>query len=77
MDSREKVAAVLRRLKQQGHTVRTQIRGEGTMWFEVDDYMLVSWDEMHHLADGVYSLSELKELYQKRQRERDVRDEQA
>ena len=47
------------------------------MWFEIDDYMLVSWDEMHHLADGVYSLSELKELYQKRQRERDVRDDHA
>ena len=31
--------------------------------------MLVSWEEMQNLADGVYSLAELEELFRRRQAE--------
>jgi hypothetical protein len=67
---KEKVDAAIEMLKNQGHTVQGQVRGEkGTLWFEVDSRMLVSWDEMQNLADGVYSLVELEELYRKRRDE--------
>jgi hypothetical protein len=64
---KEKVDAAIKMLKDQGHTVQAQVRGEaGRFWFEVDSRMLVSWDEMQNLADGVYTLDELEELYRKR-----------
>jgi hypothetical protein len=67
---KEKVEAGIKMLKEQGHTVQGQIRGDkGTMWFEVDSRMLVSWEEMQQLADGVYTLDELEELYRRRQAE--------
>jgi hypothetical protein len=31
--------------------------------------MLASWEEMENLADGVYSLEELEDLYRRRQAE--------
>ena len=63
-----KVEAALRMLVSQGHTVEPQVRGaEGRMWFQVDRRMLVSHEEMVDLADGVYSLTELEELYKRRQ----------
>jgi len=65
---REKVEAGIQRLKTQGHSVEAQVRGtSGCIWFEVDRRMLVSWDEMQELADGVYSLGELEDLYRRRQ----------
>jgi hypothetical protein len=64
---KEKVEKAIQMLKAQGHAVEAQVRGEkGTFWFEVDRRMLVSWEEMQNLADGVYSLAELEELYKKR-----------
>lgn len=66
----EKIEAAIKMLKHEGHTVQAQVRGEaGRFWFEVDSRMLVSWDEMQHLADGVYTLVELEELYRKRRDE--------
>jgi len=64
---KEKVEAAIRMLKAQGHVVQTQVRGErGTFWFEIDGRMLVSWEEMQNLADSVYSLSELEDLFKRR-----------
>jgi hypothetical protein len=57
-------------LKAQGHTVQPQVHGDkGTFWSEVDGRMLVSWEEMQNLADSVYSLDELEELFKRRQAE--------
>jgi hypothetical protein len=68
---KEKVDAGIRMLKSQGHTVQPQVLGEeGRMWFEVDHRMLVSWEEMQDLADRVYSLTELEELFTLRQAEK-------
>jgi len=35
--------------------------------FEIDGKMLASWEEIEDLADGVYSLVELEDLYERRQ----------
>lgn len=69
MAYKDKVDVAIQMLKAQGHSVEAQVCGsKGTFWFEVDRRMLVSWEEMTNLADGVYSLAELEELY-KKQRE--------
>ena len=65
---KEKIDAAIQILKAQGHAVETQVRG-GKSWFEVDRRILVSWEEMQNLADGVYSLAELEELFRRRQAE--------
>lgn len=57
-------------LQGQGHTVRPQSR-EGALWFEINGKMLASWKEMEELADGVYSLSELEELFVRRRSEKE------
>lgn len=65
--AKEKVETAIQMLKAQGHTVETQVRGEkGTFWFEVDRRMLVSWEEVQNLSDGVYSLAELEEIFKQR-----------
>ena len=57
-------------LKEQGHTVQILVDEEkGTRWYRVDDRMHVSWEEMQNLADRVYSLAELEELFKRRQAE--------
>jgi hypothetical protein len=65
--AKEKVEAAIDILKRQGHAVQAIIRENGTMWFEIDRKMLTSWDEMINLADGVYTLEVLIELYKVRQ----------
>jgi len=63
----EKIEAVIRKLKSEGHSVETQVRGDkGEFWYEIDRRMLASGQEMQNLADGVYSLAELEELYRRR-----------
>jgi hypothetical protein len=59
-------------LQGQGHTVRPFIR-YGTLWFEIDGGMLVTRQEMLELADGVYSLQELAELFARRHAEDESR----
>lgn len=66
-NAKEKVEAAIDMLKQQGHSVQAVIRDNGTMWFEIDRKMLTSWDEMINVADGVYTLEVLIELYKVRQ----------
>jgi hypothetical protein len=62
-----KVSTAIEMLRATGHNVEAQVRGEaGTMWYQIDGYMLASHEEMENLADGVYTLTELQELYEKR-----------
>jgi hypothetical protein len=65
-----KIEAAIKMLRETGHSVHTQMRGDkNTVWFEIDRRMLASWEEMENLADGVYSLEELEDLYRRRQAE--------
>jgi hypothetical protein len=64
---KSKVSTAVEMLRATGHRVEAQIRGaSGTMWYQIDGYMLASHEEMENLADGVYTLTELQELYEKR-----------
>ena len=63
---KEKVEAAIRMLRAQGHLVEIQVLGD---WYQIDGCMLASWQEMQDLADGVYSLTELEELFRRRQAE--------
>jgi hypothetical protein len=65
---KEKVEGAIRKLRAQGHTVSVEVR-DGKQWFHVDERMLVSWAEMNHLADGVFSIVELEDLFKRRQAE--------
>jgi hypothetical protein len=65
---KEKVVAAVKMLREQGHAVCAQVR-DGKQWFHVDERMLVSWAEMNDLAEGVFSLAELEDLYQRRRAE--------
>jgi len=63
-----KIERAIEVLRQQGHTVRPYNR-EGTFWFEIDGRMLASAQEIGELADRVYSLVELEDLFKKRRAE--------
>ena len=52
--------AAIKILQEQNHTVRP---------FEIDGHMLATRQEMLDLADGVYSLQELAELFARRHAE--------
>ena len=41
----------------------------GVLWFEIDGNMVATRQEMLELAEGVYSLSELSELFERRRAE--------
>jgi hypothetical protein len=60
--------AAVKMLQGQGHTVRPYIR-YGNLWFEIDGNMVATRQEMLELADGVYSLQELTELFARRHAE--------
>ena len=64
--------AAIKMLQGQGHTVRPYIR-YGTLWFEIDGNMLATRQEMLELAEGVYSLQELAELFARRHAEEESR----
>jgi hypothetical protein len=64
--------AAIKMLQGEGHTVRPYIR-YGTLWFEIDGGMLATRQEMGELADGVYSLQELAELFARRRAEEERR----
>jgi hypothetical protein len=63
-----KIEAATRMLEAQGHVVETQQHdGKGSLWCQIDGRILVSWEEMRELADGVYSLTELEDLFIRRE----------
>jgi hypothetical protein len=60
----EKVVKRLSMLNEQGHQVK--VRGQfGRFCFKIDEHVMASLEEIELLADGVYSLEELEELYMK------------
>lgn len=61
----EKVDIAIAKLREEGHTVDPRIHTDGRMWFEIDERMLASWEEMQDLADGV-SLDQLESVFRKR-----------
>jgi hypothetical protein len=68
----EDLKEAIKMLNGQGHTVRPYLR-QGTLWFEIDGDMLATRQEMLELADGVYSLNELRELFTRRSAEEQSR----
>ena len=65
---KRKIDTAIEALEQQGHTVRPYNR-DGRFWFEIDGRMLASAQEMEELADRVYSLTELEDLFVRRRAE--------
>jgi hypothetical protein len=68
----DELNTVIGMLSRQGHTVRPYIR-YGTLWFEIDGNMLATREEMLELGNGVYSLIELSELFERRRAEEESR----
>jgi hypothetical protein len=65
MTDLEKISKGLGMLKEQGHTIRPRFQFE-KRWWEIDGDLLATSEEIEHIADGVYSFPELKELCIKR-----------
>ena len=63
MDTLEMAELGIQKLRSEGHTVKVWARQNFRFWFEIDDCMLASENEMEELGLGVYSLSELRQLY--------------
>jgi hypothetical protein len=74
--AKEKIEVAIRMLREQGHIVESQPDRDKT-WFEIDHRMRASPEEMQHLADGVYSLAELEEIFLQRRIESTSPDELA
>lgn len=68
IDLNDKLSKGIRILREQGHQVEGRIQFD-KMWWEIDRRMLASPEEIGHIADGVYSFSELEELYIRRRAE--------
>ena len=68
----EHLNAAMKMLTRQGHTVRSYMR-YGVLWFEIDSNMVATRQEMLELAEGVYSLNELRELFRRRRAEEQSR----
>ena len=63
-----KVAAAINSMNKQGHYARVY-RHKGEMWVEIDQCMLVSFDEIEDLVAGVRSFEESAEHFKKRHAE--------
>ncbi len=64
----DKMDALIKKLNEEGHSVQ-MVQQYGKWWYEIDRNMRATDEEMEELADGVYSLSELEELFKKRRAE--------
>lgn len=62
-----RIESAIAALKSQGHSVEPYDR-EGTIWYEIDGWMLASQREMEDLADRVSSLLELEDLFVRRRK---------
>lgn len=63
-----KIVAAINSMNKQGHYARV-CRSQGRQWVEIDQCMLVSFDEIEELVDGVRSFKELADLSRKRHTE--------
>ena len=68
MNQEDKVLRGVRMLREQGHRVESRIQ-HGKLWWEIDQRMLATPEEISEIGDGVYSLAELEELFVKRREE--------
>lgn len=64
----QKVEKGMALLRAQGHTTEPRIQF-GKRWIEIDRCMLATPQEIEEIADGIYCLEELVELYQARRRD--------
>lgn len=74
--AKEKIEVAVRTLRSEGHIVEIQL-DRGKTWFEIDRRMRASAEEMQKLADGIFSLVELEELFMQRRIENTSPDELA
>jgi hypothetical protein len=74
--TKEKIELAIRTLRSEGHVVEIQPDRSKT-WFEIDHRMRASAEEMQNLADGVYSLPELEQIFLQRRIESTSPDELA
>jgi hypothetical protein len=65
---KSKIDAAIETLKSQGHSVRPYNR-DGQFWYEIDNRMLASHQEMEELADRVCTLLELEDLFVRRRKQ--------
>ena len=65
MSYEDKVSKGVQMLREQGHRVESRIQ-HGKQWWEIDQTMLATPEEIGHIGAGVYSLAELEELFIKR-----------
>ena len=63
-----KVVAAINNINKRGHYARVY-RHQDKMWVEIDQCMLVSFQEIEELMDGVHSFEELAELFKRRHAE--------
>ena len=63
-----KIVPAINSMSKQGHCASV-CRCQGKLWVEIDQCMLVSFDEIEELVDGVRSLEELADLSKKRHTE--------
>ena len=63
-----KIVAAINSMNKQGHYARV-CRYRGKLWVEIDQCMLVSFDEIEELVDGARSFEELADLSKKRHTE--------
>ena len=68
MNANDKVCKGVQMLKETGHQIEARIRFNKMAW-KIDDRILATPEEIEHLANGIYTLSELEELHVKRRAE--------
>ena len=68
---KEKIDIAIAKLREQGHTVDARIHTDGKMWFEIDESMLASWQEIQDVADGL-TFEQLEALLKKRRADNQV-----
>ena len=62
MRPKTKISKGVQMLQKQGHRVEQYIL-HGKIWWQIDSRILATPDEIKKLADGVYSLRELENIY--------------
>ena len=60
-----KVVSAINSMNKQGHHARVY-RHQDKVWVEIDQCILVSFDEIEELVDGVHSFEELADLFKRR-----------
>lgn len=70
----DKVSKGVETLRAQGHTADSLMVGEKRWWL-IDSRILVTPEEIEHIADGVYCLEELELVVMRRSRMEEIKCE--